>query len=98
MRQMRFTVKLRSSHTSNRISDRQIGLLLFALVLGNYLRTLAPGMLAGDPGEFQFAAWRLGLAHPTGYPLYMMLGWIWQHSLALVGVFSDTLIVSVLSS
>ena len=86
MRQMRFTVKLRSSHTSNRISDRQIGLLLFALVLGNYLRTLAPGLLAGDPGEFQFAAWRLGLAHPTGYPLYMMLGWIWQHSLALVGV------------
>ncbi|MCB9155813.1 MAG: DUF2723 domain-containing protein [Caldilineaceae bacterium] len=77
---------MRSSHTSNRISDRQIGLLLFALVLGNYLRTLAPGMLAGDPGEFQFAAWRLGLAHPTGYPLYMMLGWFWQHSLALLGV------------
>ncbi|MCB0093607.1 MAG: DUF2723 domain-containing protein, partial [Caldilineaceae bacterium] len=50
------------------------------------MRTLAPGLLAGDPGEFQFAAWRLGLAHPTGYPLYMMLGWIWQHSLALVGV------------
>lgn len=83
---MRFTVKLKSSHAPNRISDRQIGLLLFAFVFGNYLRTLAPGLLAGDPGEFQFAAWRLGLAHPTGYPLYMLLGWAWQHGLALAGV------------
>ena len=66
--------------------DRQIGWLIFALTLGLYLRTLAPGLLAGDPGEFQFAAWRLGLAHPTGYPLYMLLGSLWQHLLALVGI------------
>lgn len=86
MRQMRFTVKLKSSYAPNQISDRQISLLIFGFVFGYYLRTLAPGMLAGDPGEFQFAAWRLGLAHPTGYPLYMLLGWTWQHGLALLGV------------
>ena len=51
-----------------------------------YLRTLAPDILPGDAGEFQLAAWRLGLAHPTGYPLYMLLGSLWQHALALFGV------------
>lgn len=66
--------------------DRRLSLLLGATSLALYLRTLAPGLLPGDPGEFQFAAWRLGLAHPTGYPLYLILGWLWQHGLALVGV------------
>jgi hypothetical protein len=44
-----------------------------------YLRTLAPGVLPGDSGEFQFAAWGWTLAHPTGYPLYLLVGGIWQH-------------------
>ncbi len=39
-----------------------------------YLRTLAPSILPGDSGEFQFAAPLLGVAHPTGYPLYLLLG------------------------
>lgn len=39
-----------------------------------YLRTLAPSVLPGDSGEFQFAAPLLGVAHPTGYPLYLLLG------------------------
>lgn len=57
-----------------------------ALALGLYLRTMAPGLLGGDSGEFQFAAWNLGLAHATGYPLYLMLGWLWQHLLAPFGL------------
>ncbi len=64
-------------------ADRQIALLLFAGVFGLYLRTLAPDLLFGDSGEFQVAAWTLGLAHPTGYPLYLLLGSLWQHLLAL---------------
>lgn len=67
-------------------TDRQLALLLFAGTVGLYLRTLAPGLLGGDSGEFQMAAWRLGLAHPTGYPFYLILGSIWQHLLALGGV------------
>ena len=58
-----------------------LGLLALAL----YVRTLAPGLLDGDAGEFQFAAWGFGLAHPTGYPLYLILGGVWQHGLALFG-------------
>jgi hypothetical protein len=52
---------------------------LFAFVL--YLRTLAPGLLFGDSAEFQMAAWLGGFVHPTGYPLYLMLGNFWTHLL-----------------
>ena len=55
---------------------------LIALVLGAvYLLTLAPTVLAADGGEFQFAAYLGGIAHPTGYPLYLILGWVWSHLL-----------------
>ncbi len=67
-------------------TDRQIALLLAALAFALYLRTLAPDVLPGDSGEFQTAAWRWGLAHPTGYPLYLLLGGLWQHGLALFGI------------
>jgi len=50
-----------------------LGLASFAV----YLRTLAPTVLPGDAGEFQFAAPLLGVAHPTGYPLYIVLGKLW---------------------
>ncbi len=66
-------------------TDRQIAILLGAVALATYLRTLAPGLLPGDSGEFQVAAWQLGLAHATGYPFYLLLGWLWQHSLAGLG-------------
>ena len=66
--------------------DRRLALLIFGLCLGIYSRTLAPGLLDGDAGEFQFAAWRFGLAHPTGYPLYLLLGGSWQRLSVLFGV------------
>jgi len=75
------SIQLKNRVHANRNIDRQMAFLLFALALGLYLRTMAPGLLGGDSGEFQFAAWRLGLAHATGYPLYLLLGWLWQHLL-----------------
>jgi hypothetical protein len=43
-----------------------------------YTRTLAPS-LGGtvDSPEFQQAAYSLSVAHPTGYPLYLLLGRLW---------------------
>ena len=60
--------------------------LLVAVLLGGvsftlYAITLAPTVLAGDGGEFQFVPYLLGVAHPTGYPLYTVLGWLWSHLL-----------------
>lgn len=48
--------------------------LIFLLGLGLYVRTLAPGVLLGDSGEFQVLASTLGIAHNTGYPIYLLLG------------------------
>ncbi len=72
-----------------------VGLFIASLIL--YGLTTAPDVLPGDPGEFQFAAWRLGLPHPTGYPFYMLLGSAWQHALAIVGV-SPALALNLMSS
>ncbi|MBC7250048.1 MAG: DUF2723 domain-containing protein [Anaerolineae bacterium] len=52
-------------------------LLLLVVVLGPfvlYLRTLSPTIGQADSFEFQVVAYTLGVAHPTGYPLYILLG------------------------
>ncbi len=38
--------------------------------------TLAPGVLSWDTAEFQAVGPLLGTAHPTGYPSYVILGWL----------------------
>lgn len=53
--------------------------LAFLLALALYLRTLAPGVYVADFAEFQYLPAQLGLAHPNGFPLYMLLGWAWSH-------------------
>jgi len=35
---------------------------------------MAPGLTFGDSGDFALAALQLGIPHPTGYPLYTMVG------------------------
>ncbi len=51
-------------------------LLLFAFSLLLYLQTLAPSVvtLFDDSLEFPLVVHRLAIAHPTGYPLYTLLG------------------------
>ena len=66
--------------------DRQLAVVIAAVAVGLLARDIPWDLLPGDSGEFQFAAWRLGLAHPTGYPLYLLLGGGWQHFLALFGM------------
>lgn len=41
-----------------------------------YLRTLMPGVAFGDWGEMQTVPHVLGVAHPTGYPTYVLLAWL----------------------
>lgn len=66
-----------------RRTDALIAIVL-ALVSGAlYAATCAPSVLFGDGGEFQFVPYILGIAHPTGYPLYVLLGWAWSHLLPL---------------
>jgi hypothetical protein len=67
------------------LADYALALAAGAAALLLYARTLAPGLLGGDSGEFQFAAYLGGFAHPTGYPLYLLLGYLWTHLLPVGG-------------
>lgn len=67
-------VKMTSRHP-----DRWIAAGLFAIALAVYLRTLCPTLYWGDCGELATAAYNLGIAHPTGYPLWCLLGHLWIH-------------------
>ena len=46
-----------------------------------YLRTMAPSVatIFDDSLEFQLVCPTLRIAHPPGYPLYTLLGWLFSH-------------------
>ncbi len=60
--------------------DRWWALALGAAALVLYLATLAPTVTTvfDDSLEFQVVLPSLGIAHPTGYPLYTLLGWLFS--------------------
>lgn len=60
-----------------------VALGLAALAL--YRTTLLPGVGWWDTAEFQTVGPLLGTAHPTGYPSYVVLGWLASIVLAPVG-------------
>ncbi len=70
------------SSSPGRSTDKFVD-LVFALLLALvgftlYATTAVPGPFDGDHGEFQYIPRLLGLPHPTGYPIYVLLGWLWS--------------------
>jgi hypothetical protein len=55
--------------------DLAIAAFAFIVSITAYVRTLAPSISAvfDDTLEMQLVAFRMGIAHPTGYPLYSLL-------------------------
>ncbi len=53
--------------------DALLASILGISSLALYVRTLAPSLLFGDSAEFQTIAYTLGIGHPTGYPVYILL-------------------------
>ncbi len=54
--------------------DAIICCAIFFITLLVYMLTLAPTVYFGHSGELTAAAYNLGIAHPPGYPLYLLLG------------------------
>ncbi len=59
-------------------SARLVAALVGAVALVVYARTLMPGIAFDDWGEMQTVPHVLGVAHPTGYPTYILLAWLAQ--------------------
>ncbi len=53
-------------------------LLVFVASLLLYLQTLMPGKAFDDWGEMQTVPHVLGIAHPTGYPTYILTAWLFE--------------------
>ncbi len=68
-----------------KISDRAIAWLLAGSFFALYVATAAPSVATvfDDSLEFQLVLPTLGIAHPTGYPLYTLLGWLFTRLMPL---------------
>ena len=51
---------------------------VFLAALITYVQTLCPTVYTGDSGDFITASYTYGVAHPGGYPLYMIIGKIFS--------------------
>lgn len=51
-----------------------LSLLIFLASLLYYSFNLAPTVVYGDSAEFVVGAYKLTIVHPSGYPLYLLLG------------------------
>jgi len=71
-----------------------LGALAFAL----YLRTAARSAVFGDGPELATAAFQLGVAHPTGYPLYTLLAHAFIRLVPFGEVIFRTTLLSVVAS
>ncbi len=54
--------------------EDQIPFILFFAVFIIYLSTVCPTVYVGDSGELTTAAFSLGVPHPSGYPLFALIG------------------------
>ena len=53
-----------------------IAALIGLFTLAIYVRTAFPTVPSGDSGELCFTSCALGVAHPPGYPLFIMTGFL----------------------
>lgn len=60
-------------------SPHGVAALVAVFAFAVYLKTLAPGVHFIDSGELAAVACTLGIAHPTGYPLFTLIGWLFSN-------------------
>ncbi len=60
------------------ITQHYYKIILTVIIFIVYMVTLAPSVQQIDSGELAAVQCTLGIAHPTGYPLFTMVGYIFQ--------------------
>lgn len=71
-----------------------------------YFYFMVPEVTLQDSGELVTGAFNFGVPHPTGYPLWAFLGWVWRHlvpfgnpawRLCLFSVFTGAALVGIMT-
>ena len=57
------------------------GWLAFVVPFGIYAASLSPYVNVWDTAELQTVPYILGIAHPTGFPAFVLGGWLFSHAL-----------------
>lgn len=68
--------------------------LSFVLPFIIYILTLAPDVYFTDSGELASVATTLGIAHPTGYPLFTLVGYLWSNLLPWSAIYNLNLMAA----
>ncbi|HTS89968.1 MAG TPA: DUF2723 domain-containing protein [Gemmatimonadales bacterium] len=76
----------------------RLALVASLLVLAGYVATLAPTVTFWDAGEFIAAAKSLGIPHPPGTPLFVMLAHVWAALVPLAEYAQRTNLLSAVLS
>jgi len=58
----------------------------FAIPALVYLTSASVEPASWDTAELQGVPYILGIAHPTGFPLYVLLGYVWSHAVPVASV------------
>lgn len=83
-----------TSITALLIKYYKVFITLIVLVVYSY--TLAPSVVQIDAGELASAQYMCGIAHPTGYPLFILLGYLFTHlPLPLTPVYLSNLLAAI---
>jgi len=59
--------------------DGLAALVTFLISGAVFFHYLSPSVTLQDSGELVTGAYRFGVPHPPGYPLWAFLGWVWRH-------------------
>lgn len=87
---------VRPASTASALTAPVVGAAVAVVALVAYLATMAPDLYSLDSPELTTAAYRLGVAHAPGYPLYTLTGWLFSHAFPVSTVAFRLNLLSVL--
>jgi hypothetical protein len=71
---------------SHRLRSTAAILPALLVPLGVYVASLRGDVSTWDTADLQTVPYILGIPYPTGFPGYVLLGWVWSHALPLGNV------------
>jgi hypothetical protein len=76
-------VKPRRAAASSEIARTACDLAAFLVPVVAYVAAVSHEPASWDTAELQGVPYILGISHPTGFPFYVLLGWLWSHAVPL---------------